>query len=72
MIDISIDAKNALRHALPASQQVDMLYKMRLVRAFEEAAEQQYFAGKVHGTMHLYIGEEATAVGAISASDACW
>jgi pyruvate dehydrogenase E1 component alpha subunit len=46
----------------------DLLYRMRLVRAFEEAAEQQYFAGKVHGTMHLYIGEEAVAVGAIAAA----
>lgn len=54
---------------LSPEKQVDMLYKMRLVRAFEEAAEQQYFAGKVHGTMHLYIGEEATAVGAISATE---
>jgi 2-oxoisovalerate dehydrogenase E1 component len=56
--------------ALPRDLQIDMLRKMRLVRAFEEAAEQQYFAGKVHGTMHLYIGEEATAVGAIAASEA--
>ena len=47
----------------------DLLYRMRLVRAFEEAAEQQYFAGKVHGTMHLYIGEEAVAVGAIAATE---
>lgn len=44
-----------------------MLYQMQLIRAFEEAAEQQYFAGKVHGTMHLYIGEEASAVGCIAA-----
>ncbi len=56
--------------APPRDVQIDMLRKMRLVRAFEEAAEQQYFAGKVHGTMHLYIGEEATAVGAIAASEA--
>lgn len=44
-----------------------MLRQMHLIRAFEEAAEQQYFAGKVHGTMHLYIGEEAAAVGCIAA-----
>jgi pyruvate dehydrogenase E1 component alpha subunit len=29
--------------------------------------EQLYAAGKMHGTMHLYIGQEAVAVGAIGA-----
>lgn len=52
---------------LPRPKLLDMLYQMQLIRAFEEAAEQQYFAGKVHGTMHLYIGEEASAVGCIAA-----
>ena len=37
---------------------------MHLIRCFEEKAEQLYALGKVHGTMHLYIGEEATATGA--------
>jgi len=37
---------------------------MYLIRSFEEKAEQLYALGKVHGTMHLCIGEEATAVGA--------
>jgi len=45
----------------------DMLYQMYLVRAFEDAAFQQYAAGHVHGTMHLYSGEEAVAIGAIAA-----
>ncbi len=45
----------------------EMLCQMMLIRAFEEAAQQQYYAGKVHGTMHLYIGEEAVAVGACAA-----
>lgn len=35
--------------------------------AFEEAAFEQYGAGKAHGTMHLCIGQEATAIGAIAA-----
>jgi pyruvate dehydrogenase E1 component alpha subunit len=60
----------APQHPLAREARIDMLRKMRLIRAFEEAAEQQYFAGKVHGTMHLYIGEEATAVGAIAATEA--
>lgn len=45
----------------------EMLYQMYLIRDFEEAAQQQYYAGKVHGTMHLFIGEEAVAVGACAA-----
>jgi len=40
---------------------------MYLIRAFEEKAEQLYAMGKVHGTMHLSIGEEASAVGAVAA-----
>ncbi|RME99568.1 MAG: dehydrogenase [Chloroflexi bacterium] len=44
-----------------------MLYQMILIRGFEEAAFQQYAAGNVHGTMHLYSGEEAVAVGAMAA-----
>lgn len=40
---------------------------MALIRAFEEKAEELYALGKVHGTMHLSIGQEATAVGAASA-----
>ncbi|HUT21402.1 MAG TPA: thiamine pyrophosphate-dependent dehydrogenase E1 component subunit alpha, partial [Anaerolineae bacterium] len=40
---------------------------MYTIRAFEEMAEQLYTLGKVHGTMHLSIGMEASAVGAIAA-----
>ena len=36
---------------------------MHLIRCFEEKAEQLYVLGKVHGTMHLSIGQEASAVG---------
>lgn len=44
-----------------------MLQDMHTIRAFEERAEQLYSLGKVHGTMHLSIGQEATAVGASNA-----
>ena len=40
------------------------LRKMYLVRYFEEKAEELYALGKVHGTMHLSIGQEASAIGA--------
>ena len=45
----------------------EMLLRMALIRAFEEKAEELYALGKVHGTMHLSIGQEATAVGAANA-----
>ena len=41
-----------------------LLQDMHTIRTFEERAEQLYSLGKVHGTMHLSIGQEATAVGA--------
>lgn len=40
---------------------------MYSIRAFEEIAEKLYTMGKIHGTMHLSIGMEASAVGAIAA-----
>ena len=41
----------------------DFLEKMLLCRKFEEAIYDLYISGKLHGTAHLGIGEEATAVG---------
>jgi pyruvate dehydrogenase E1 component alpha subunit len=43
------------------------LMRMRLIRRFEEVAEASYMRGLVHGTMHLSIGQEASAVGAVLA-----
>ena len=40
------------------------LRKMFLIRKFEEGAEASYMRGLIHGTMHLSIGQEASAVGA--------
>lgn len=44
-----------------------MLRDMHLIRSFEERAELLYAMGKVHGTMHLSIGQEGNAVGAANA-----
>jgi pyruvate dehydrogenase E1 component alpha subunit len=41
--------------------------EMMLVRRFEERARQAYQQGKIGGFLHLYIGEEAIATGAIHA-----
>ncbi|HQV68367.1 MAG TPA: thiamine pyrophosphate-dependent dehydrogenase E1 component subunit alpha [Thermoflexales bacterium] len=43
------------------------LRTMMLIRAFEQRAEELFALGKVHGTMHLSIGQEATAVGVSNA-----
>ena len=43
---------------------------MLLIRRFEEKAAELYSAGKIRGFLHLYIGEEAIAVGAMQALDA--
>ena len=44
-----------------------LLRKMHLIRKFEEVAEASYMRGLIHGTMHLSIGQEASAVGAVQA-----
>lgn len=42
---------------------LDMYRKMALSRAFEETAVRLFSLGKVHGTAHFCIGEEATGTG---------
>lgn len=45
---------------------LDLYRQMLLIRVFEERAAEQYMLGKIRGFLHLYIGEEAIAAGAIS------
>lgn len=45
----------------------DMYKKMQSARKFEERVQWLFAQGMVHGTTHLGIGEEATAVGTIMA-----
>ena len=46
---------------------LDLLRQMVLIRRFEEKAAEVYTLGKIRGFLHLYIGEEAVAVGAMQA-----
>ncbi len=46
------------------SKAENLLYMMILTRAFEENAAEMFALGKVHGTGHLSIGQEAIAAGA--------
>ena len=43
-----------------------MYRSMVLIRTFEERAAEQYMLGNIRGFLHLYIGQEAIAAGAIS------
>lgn len=51
---------------LEKRQVAEYYKKMVLIRKFEEASGRLYMQGKIRGFLHLYIGEEAIAVGAIS------
>jgi pyruvate dehydrogenase E1 component alpha subunit len=44
-----------------------MLRQMLLIRHFEEKAAEAYALGKIGGFCHLYIGQEAVAVGSLAA-----
>jgi acetoin:2,6-dichlorophenolindophenol oxidoreductase subunit alpha len=52
----------AYRHFTP-DELKGALRRMHLIRKFEEQAEASYMRGLIHGTMHLSIGQEASAVG---------
>ena len=45
---------------------MDLLRQMLLIRRFEEKCVELYSAAKIRGFLHLYIGEEAVGVGALS------
>ena len=51
---------------LDNGQVVQLYEKMLLIRRFEEQSSRLYMQGKIRGFLHLYIGEEAIAVGAVS------
>jgi pyruvate dehydrogenase E1 component alpha subunit len=46
---------------------IKLFRQMLLIRRFEEKSAEAYSMGKIGGFCHLYIGQEAVAVGAISA-----
>ncbi len=46
---------------------LELLREMLLVRRFEEKCSEMYSLGKIRGFLHLYIGEEAVAVGFMQA-----
>ncbi|HYL30771.1 MAG TPA: pyruvate dehydrogenase (acetyl-transferring) E1 component subunit alpha [Gemmatimonadales bacterium] len=52
---------------LDRDEAVGLLRSMLSIRRLEEKSAELYSAGKIRGFLHLYIGEEAVAAGAIRA-----
>lgn len=58
-------AESAPCPAAERERALERLWQMLRIRRFEEKSAELYSAGKIRGFLHLYIGEEAIAVGAI-------
>ena len=56
-------------HRLPSEAQLERLRRMLLIRRFEERCAELYSASRIRGFLHLYVGEEAVAVGVSAALD---
>lgn len=52
---------------MDAKKGLHLLHQMLLIRRFEEKAAEQYSKAKIRGFLHLYVGEEAVAVGVMQA-----
>ena len=70
-MDSPTDARNQINRS-PAIEEdretlLKILHQMILIRRFEEKCAESYSLGKIGGFCHLYIGQEAVGVGAISA-----
>lgn len=60
---------NTVSEPLPVNREhaLFLLREMQRIRRFEEKAAEMYSLQKIRGFLHLYIGEEATGVGAMQA-----
>jgi acetoin:2,6-dichlorophenolindophenol oxidoreductase subunit alpha len=61
------DSRGGEGRAIGADLALAMYRRMALIRLFEEQADALYRSAKMPGLTHLYIGEEAVAVGICSA-----
>jgi pyruvate dehydrogenase E1 component alpha subunit len=72
VLDAPADAKTEAAKSSPAIEEdretlLKIFHQMLLIRRFEEKCAESYSLGKIGGFCHLYIGQEAVGVGAISA-----
>jgi len=56
-----------MTHPVDRQYALHLLKEMLRIRRFEEKCVELYSAGRIRGFLHLYIGEEAVAVGALQA-----
>ena len=52
---------------LSNEQLINMYRQMVLIRVFEERCQEMYTRAKIGGFLHLYVGQEAVAVGMCAA-----
>jgi TPP-dependent pyruvate/acetoin dehydrogenase alpha subunit len=64
---MSVSQHEQRLQSLSREQAIELYRRMRLVRRFEETVQALFQRGEVHGTTHLYIGQEAVATGVGSA-----
>jgi TPP-dependent pyruvate/acetoin dehydrogenase alpha subunit len=66
--DVALPAEAALASGatLPAEAALPLLRTMLLIRSFELEMQRLFLRGEVHGTTHLYNGQEAVSVGICS------
>jgi pyruvate dehydrogenase E1 component alpha subunit len=62
-LDFSLSPIN---QALTPERKLELFAQMVRIRRFEQASLKYYQSGKIAGFLHLYIGQEAVAVGTIS------
>jgi len=63
-------SRKATKPVLERGHTHHLLREMLRIRRFEEKCVEIYSAAKIRGFLHLYIGEEAVAVGAMQALEA--
>jgi pyruvate dehydrogenase E1 component alpha subunit/2-oxoisovalerate dehydrogenase E1 component len=62
---VNVTANPAALNDIERANALELLRQMLLIRRFEEKSAELYSGGKIWGFLHLYIGEEAVAVGAM-------
>ena len=63
------ETKGSVRPELKKDKLMEMYLQMLHTRNFEEKVSYFFSRAMIHGTTHLYVGEEAVAVGAIANLD---
>ncbi len=64
---VAVAEPKAPASSLSAEIQIDLYRQMVRIRRFEEKSAQAFMRAEIKGFCHLYIGQEAVAVGALAA-----